>query len=473
MKSLRAKTRELRLRRSVRLQLTAWYGAAFAALLLGLGMLVYWLTSTNLRSDAENQLARRAIQLASTLNADESGINFQDGQVPGEIVLLYTNQGALLESSSPGYSSLTLPPWAATGAGSGTYRTVTLSDSRWLMYATSIAASERPSGAGTLIVGRSLEPSYDLLNQMVSIFVTLGPVVILLACVGGYFLAGRALAPVVAMTRTAQRIQAEGLGQRIGMEGRDDELGKLASTFDSMLAQLEVTFERERRFTSDAAHELRAPLAVIRAESSLALSKARSPKEYRRVLQVVDGESSRMGKLMGDLLTLARADVGKYHLLRKPVDLTTLCRQVTSQMQVTACEKEIRLTTGIEDRIKIMGDDAWLVQMVSNLLDNGIKYSHPGGLVKLTLTRKGENAVLAVEDKGIGMTVEQLAHIFDRFYRADKSRTRDGRTSGVGLGLAICEWIAVSHGGRIDVSSQLGAGSTFEVILPELKENRH
>lgn len=454
----------------MRLQLTAWYGAVFATLLASLGLLVYWLLSTNLRRDAESQLATRAVQLASTLNVDESGINFQESQLPGELALLYSSKGALLESSSRIYSPPVLPAWTSQGAGKGAYETVALPDGRWLMYAGPIAASEPSAsagaGAGTLIIGRSLEPIYELLNQTVSVFAMVGPIVLLLACVGGYFLAGRALAPVAAITRTAQRIQAEGLGRRIGMEGREDELGKLAATFDSMLARLEETFARERRFTSDAAHELRTPLAVIRAESSLALSKSRTPDEYRRVLQVVDGESSRMGKLMGDLLTLARADVGKYHLLRKAVDLTALCQKVAAQMEVLARDKQITLTTDIAEGIRTIGDDAWLMQMLNNLLDNGIKYTQSGGWVKLTLARKKDNVAIVVEDNGIGMTEEQLAHIFDRFYRADKARGRDNSASGSGLGLAICEWIAISHGMHIGATSQIGNGSAFEVVLP-------
>ncbi len=452
----------------MRLQLTAWYGVVFTVLLASLGLLVYWLLSTNLRRDIESQLATRADQLASTLDVDGSGTNFQDSQVPGEVVLLYNNKGALLESSSRSYSPPLLPTWTSQGAGKGAYETVALADGRWLMYVAPIAASESSAGTGarTLIIGRPLEPIYELLNQTVSVFAIVGPIVLLFACVGGYFLAGRALAPVAAITRTAQRIQAEGLGQRIGMEGRTDELGKLAATFDSMLARLEETFARERRFTSDAAHELRTPLAVIRAESSLALAKSRTPDEYRRVLQVVDGESSRMGKLMSDLLTLARADAGKYHLLRKAADLTSLCRKVAAQMEVLARDKQITLTMDIEEGVAITGDDAWLTQMLSNLLDNGIRYTQRGGWIKLTLARKNGNVAIVVEDNGIGMTGEQLAHIFDRFYRADKSRSRNDETSGTGLGLAICEWIAISHGGHIGATSQVGKGSVFEVILP-------
>lgn len=451
-------------------------------LLLVLGLFVYWLISTNLRRDAESQLKSRGGQIASTLNIDQGDqgrINFQDTQFAGELVLIYSDKGALLESAGAvgygrNFSPPSLPAWAYADNVQGVFNTVTLPDGRWLMYAQPLSEGEQSAGVGWLIVGRSLEPLYNLLNQTLYALALAGPLVILLACIGGYFMAGRALAPVSAITRTARRIKAEGLGSghanRIGMEGRRDELGELASTFDSMLVSLEESFKRERRFTADAAHELRTPLAVVQAETSLALSKPRRAAEYERVLSVVEGETGRMGKLVADLLTLARVDEGQYHIAREQVDLTSLCRTVTCRLSGIALEKGVILTSDIAEGISVMGDATWLEQMLLNLLDNGIKYTRHersgGGWVGLKLVRNVNQVEISVEDSGAGISADQLPHIFDRFYRADKSRSRDSGAPGTGLGLAICEWVAEPHGGHIEASSQKGKGARFVAYLP-------
>lgn len=498
------------LRRGVRLQITVWYGAALIALLVVLSLLVYWLLSNNLIRDAESQLVVQAAQIEATLNVDESGggINYQDTQTPGELALIYGDNGILLESSgnsngssnsqgSQNYRPANVPDWAKPNNEQngqngqnmrGIYNTVTLPGGRWLMYATTIASQGEGSTSsalgksGALIVGRSLEPIYGMLNETLSALALAGPLVILLACAGGYFVAGRALAPVAAITRAARRIQAEGLGRhrqssdkgkanRVGggMEGRHDELGELASTFDAMLERLEWAFARERRFTADAAHELRTPLAVVQAETSLALLGPRRVEEYKRVLTVVEGESARMGRLVTDLLTLARADEGQRQLAREPVDLSLLCHTALTQLATISSKKGLTMTGDIQPGVSALGDDAWLRQMLVNLVDNAIKYTPDGGCVLLKLESDLNTAIISVQDTGIGISEAQLPHIFDRFYRGDKARSRDSEASGVEIGLSICEWIARSHGGYIEASSQLGLGSHFSVYLPLIR----
>ena len=457
--------------RAIRLKLTAWYGLAFVMLLVTLGLFVYWMLSTNLRRDAEEQLSARAVQLTHNLDVEGNKINFDDSVLSGNLVLVYNDKEGLIGSNSSLYRPETLPPWAASDKGQGAYSTVTLKGKQWLMYAITLAPGELLRNGGRLVVGRSLEPIYEMLNQTLLALALAGPLVILLACAGGYFLAGRALAPVAAMTRTARRIQAEGLGSRIGMETQRDELGELAATLDAMFERLEESFARERRFTADAAHELRTPLAVLRAETSLALTKPRQVKEYKRVIGVVEEEAERMGKLVGDLLTLARADEGKHGLASKPVSLGPLCRGVVAQMSPLAASREIELSVQIESEATVMGDNQWLSQMLTNLVDNGIKYTSSRGWVNVTVRKKSGIAMIEVVDNGAGISIEQLPHVFDRFYRADKARSRDGRQAGFGLGLAICHWIVRSHGGYIEATSHVGEGTRFLVSLPELHDN--
>lgn len=458
--------RDWRLRRGVRLQLTAWYGLALVVLLVVLGLFVYWVLSTNLRGDTENQLALRATQIASTLDVEDGTINFGDSQPSGDLVLVYNSKGELIESNSSLYRPVSLPTWASPQNGPAAYATVTLSGEPWLMYATAIEPGEHSQGVGRLLIGRSLEPIDEMLNQTLLALALAGPLLIVLACAGGYFLAGRALAPVAAITRTARRIQAEGLGSRIGLGERHDELGELAATLDEMFGRLEETFARERRFTADAAHELRTPLAVVRAETSLALARPRRLEEYRRVIGVVEGEAERMGKLVGDLLTLARADEGKQSLESKLVSLAPLCHAVIAQMSPLAMSKGVELDAQIGAEPIVVGDGHWLSQMLTNLVDNGIKYTPTGGWVKVTLRMINGMALLGVEDNGIGIAKEQLPYIFDRFYRTDKARSRDAEATGFGLGLAICNWVVTAHGGHIQVESRVGQGTRFVVSLP-------
>ena len=456
--------------RSIRLQLTAWYGGVLIVLVAVLGGLIYGLLATNLQHDVERQLAARTAEIQATLNGDEDSPKFQDVAAPGELLLFYDMHDTLTASNNAPYGPLTLPAWARQAAGQGVYSAVTLPDGRWLLYAVTVPVGkeDHPADVGRLLVGRSLEPMNEMLQQTLSTFAVAGPLLVLFACLGGYFLAGRALAPVAAITQTAQRIRAEGLGQglRIGMPARHDELGELTATLDAMLTQLEAAFMRERRFTADAAHELRTPLAVVETETSIALTRPRSAQEYQRVLSVVEGETVRMGRLVTNLLALARADAGQHLLTWSPVRLDALCNTVANQMSSLAAENGITLTSQPAAEITVLGDDIWLTQMLVNLVDNAIKYTPPGGWVRIALAAAPAQAIIRVEDNGAGIAADQLQYIFERFYRADQARNRDDPAAGFGLGLAICNWVTHAHGGTLEVVSRLGHGSCFLIRLP-------
>jgi heavy metal sensor kinase len=454
--------------RSIRLQLTAWYGAVLIVLVAILGGLVYELLATNLRHEVERQLAARTAEIRTTIKGDEDNPKFQDMAGPGELLLFYDPGGALAASNNGPYGPAVVPAWAKQGGSQGAYSAITLPDGRWLLYAVAMADEDHPTQVSRLVVGRSLEPMYAMLQQTLSTFAVAGPLLVLFACIGGYFLAGRALAPVAAITHTAQRIRAEGLGPgtRIGMPVRHDELGELTATLDAMLTQLEAAFMRERRFTSDAAHELRTPLAVVQTETSIALARPRAPQEYRRVLSVVEGETARMGRLVTNLLVLARADAGQHLLTWNLVRLDELCNTVANQMAALAGERGITLTTRPAGEMTVLGDEIWLTQMLVNFVDNAIKYTPPGGRVRIELTAAPAQAIIRVEDNGAGIAADELPYIFDRFYRADPARNRDDPAAGFGLGLAICNWVAHAHGGTLEVVSRLDQGTCFLIRLP-------
>jgi heavy metal sensor kinase len=317
--------------------------------------------------------------------------------------------------------------------------------------------------SAAIAVGRSTTDIDESLAGLIRTLVIAGPLTLVLAGAGGIFLAQRALKPVDQITRTAHEIEESDLSRRIPVQSKD-ELGRLAATLNKMIERLEKAFKRQKQFTSDASHELRTPLAVIQAESTLALSKERTADEYKQSLEIVSNESMLMAKVIDQLLTLARADSGKEQLSFEEIDLSELLAGVAANAEILCRDEGLEFRSDLMDNILVSGDRAKLRELFLNLLDNAIRYSPDGGKISLTLRRVKEMAVISIADTGIGISEEDIPHIFERFYRVDKARSRV--ENGAGLGLAICKYIAEIHGGRIEVISRLGEGSTFSVWLP-------
>jgi signal transduction histidine kinase len=282
------------------------------------------------------------------------------------------------------------------------------------------------------------------------------------AAIIGWFLARRAMRPVDRMTRTARAIgHSADLSSRLPELKQRDELGRLATTFNEVLERLEGSVAVQRRFLADASHELRTPLATIRTNVEALLRGAvDDPAARDESLRAIARETDRTGRLVADLLALAHADAGQ-PLARRPVELDALLLDVYHQERRLASGVELRL--GDLEPVEVEGDEDRLKQLLLNLVDNALRYASPGGSVTLDLVRNGASAVLRVRDTGPGIPPEHLPHIFDRFYRVDQPRSR--QRGGTGLGLAICKWVAEAHGGRIEVASQVGLGSTFTVTL--------
>ena len=346
---------------------------------------------------------------------------------------------------------------------------------------------------GVLVLGRPIDPEGQLPRLAFTLGISsLG--VLALVLFGGYWLAGRALSPVRTITRTARGISETGLHQRLHL-GTQDELGELADTFDAMLDRLQAAFDRQRQFTADASHELRTPLTIVGLEADHALERRRSGEEYERALRVIKSENEYMTQLVNDLLTLARMDAGQTQLKLEPLDISNVALDVVERLSGLARWNHVELVTGDLPEIIIQGDRQYLSQMLTNLVENAIKYaasaSQPASVqaqpgdpppgpsghhvwVDTGCTEpKGDQpyAWVRVSDDGPGIPEEDLPHLFDRFYRVDKARERsgsDGEKSpeGSGLGLSIVNWIAGAHHGKVLVQSQLGQGATFEVRLP-------
>jgi heavy metal sensor kinase len=288
------------------------------------------------------------------------------------------------------------------------------------------------------------------------------PFALLLAGGGGWILAGRALEPVDRITRMARSITATDLSQRINLN-RQDELGRLAGTFDEMIARLERAFQEQRQLAADVSHELRSPLTILEAQASLALRRSRTSEEYQQVLISVQEEVERMSVMVNQLLLLARAEAGEEPVNLEPTSLSLIAQTVVDGMRPLADDKGVALTLRANPAVWVQGDAARLRQLLLNLIDNALNHTPMGGRIEVTVGRNREGAFVAVEDTGEGIAPEDLPHIFQRFYRSDRARRRG--TGNSGLGLAIVRWIVEAHGGQISVSSTPGEGASFVVSL--------
>jgi heavy metal sensor kinase len=311
-------------------------------------------------------------------------------------------------------------------------------------------------------VARSLEDTKDTLERLLTTLLIGVPGLVAAAAAGGYLLAARALAPIDRIIQTARRISAEDLSARLDLPMVDDEVGRLAVTFDEMLARLERSFRRERQFTTDASHELRTPLSAMQAILGTVRARRRTPAEYDRALADLAEEADRLQSLTEDLLRLARGDARDPRSL-EAVEMSTLLADLCDSMRAPAQAKGLSLTCRVPEGLTILGDRDDLIRLFGNLLQNAVKYTESGAIEVSGQAAADGTVSIHVADSGGGIASEHLPRIFDRFYRIDPSRA----SPGAGLGLAIAQEIARSHGGRIEVSSQIGQGTHFAVTLPE------
>ncbi|MFN8526874.1 MAG: heavy metal sensor histidine kinase [Chloroflexota bacterium] len=342
-------------------------------------------------------------------------------------------------------------------------RTITMSDGvTWRVLTVPLFRAD--GHVATVQAGRSEESRQTALRELLVLLIIGIPTTLLLAIAIGVFMASRALNPIVRISQTAAQIGALDLSRRLGMAERHDEVGLLAHTFDAMLDRLEAAFQRQRQFTADASHELRTPLALLISRADVALEHPRDLEAYRAALEAIRGDTRRMSQLLNDLLTLARADSGQVALHREPLDLSDLATAVVLSMSGLAATRRVRLAVEAVPGVVVDADQTRLTQLLLNLVDNGLKFTPPGGTVTVSVRRQNECARLEVMDTGVGIGNEHLHRIFERFYRVDPARSRaDG---GTGLGLSICRWIVEAHGGTISVVSTPSHGATFSVRLP-------
>jgi heavy metal sensor kinase len=455
----------------IRLRLTLWYVILLAIILAVFIAGVYLILRQYLYQNLDESMLARANALLEVMQYDGDRLFLPSevsgrGQSPGEdFVRLFDASG----NPNDNTAALRQVPADAevvanTLRGESITRRVKIGEDDDLMRVITLPIIRDREIVGVLEVGQSEEDVADTLTSLLQIMILAYPLALLAASFSGMFLAGRALSPIDNITRAARQISAEDLHQRLNLRLPDDEVGRLARTFDEMIARLDDAFQRQRQFTADASHELRTPLTIIKGQIEVSLQRDREPEAYRQVLQAINEEVDRLIRLTSSLLTLTRADAGQIPLKFEDVDVVEVMTGVFEEIRPNAMEKGIECELDPGPPVTIQGDQDLLLQLMLNLSDNAVRYTPSGGQVTLGWRVNNDQVRLWVQDTGIGISQEHLPYLFDRFYRVDKARSR--AEGGVGLGLAISRWIAEAHRGSIYVESAPGKGSTFTVLLP-------
>lgn len=451
---------------SLRLRLVIWYVALLGLLLFFFGGILYLRIDTGLHENLDDNLRNRADLLTAAIT---SGTPQTLPSTPDPILNRYQREQFLRLYDAAG--NLTSDETAAIGPVPPLPNDVAAAQHGATTIVSTLAAGThlrvltRPllaPASGVMQVGLSEEDLRETERSLFAAMATLAPVILLLAGGGGIFLAGRALSPVDRMTRAAQTIEATDLHRRLPEPAGRDEIGRLARTFNAMIARLEGAFARQQQFTADASHELRTPVTVIQSEIDVTLARPRTAEEYQETLISIQEEITHLNGLMADLLLLARSDEAM-PLSTADTNLSSIITEVCTHLGPLAKARQQHLTVETAS-IQVHGVANDLTRLARNLIENALRYTQEGGIITVALERRGDTAMLTVSDTGPGIAPSALPHLFDRFYRADTSRNR--AAGGTGLGLAIAQAIAHRHGGTISVTSTLGQGATFTVILP-------
>lgn len=463
---------------TIRWRLTLWYGATMAICFAVFGITVYVLTSRSQLSRIDFELSEELHELQhdvmTVLNRDEvlNELRAEFGNHPDyEFEILQADGSVFFQSQRLQGGSLRQPLLEVGADAASGARLLELPNLG--RYRVKAQLAESPHGRLLMSVAIPLESVDKAQRTLWNILWLAGPLALLIAMVGGYGLARRALSPVDRMTALAEQITAQRLDQRLSASTVEDELSRLARTLNAMMDRLQRSFSEMRRFTADAAHELRTPISLLRTQLDVALRSNRSPEEYRKVLLSLREDVAQFGHLASQLLELSREDAGVNESSFTVVAVRDVLLAAVNELRFVAEQKSQSLNVGSLDTAFVLGDVDRLKRLFVNLLDNAIKFTPPNGHIGVSLTiasnddvsANPKSTIITVQDTGCGIAPEHLPHIFDRFYRADLSR---GVTNGTGLGLAICQAIVTAHHGKLTVNSTLGQGTAVEVSLPTM-----
>ncbi len=441
---------------SIRWRLQAWHGVLLTAVVAGFGFTAHRLARAERLRIIDEELQTRAAQLSilpPSIAGNESRLPASVASLFGDTFyfVVWKPDGAVQASSGFVPADLTVPPHTP---GQQTHGLRTRGTRREFYRFTQ---SNR-----CFLVGRPIDAELAALRRLAWYLTGVGAAVLAFGLLVGWWLATRALKPIAAISAAAETIAAGNLAQRISTAGSDDELNRLARVLNSTFARLETAFAQQARFTADAAHELRTPVAVILTHVQNALASDNLTDEHREAFQACQRAAQRMRRLIESLLKLARLDAGQEPMKRESFDLSQLTHDCVELVRPLANARGIALHCDLPTA-PCTGDADLLAEVITNLLTNAIEYNRDHGEVRITARRANANVLLSVTDTGPGISAEDIPHIFERFYRADPSRTQT--RDHTGLGLAISKAIVEAHGGTIEVASQPGAGATFTVRL--------
>jgi two-component system, OmpR family, heavy metal sensor histidine kinase CusS len=453
---------------NLRFRLVAWY-----SLLAGLSMLVsdgllYFEFRQLLLAQVDSSLEVTAIQALKNLDDEVDGLEFDprpDAPIltsllndAGVEIYLLSQDGTVKERFG---ETLILSAKQDVDPG---FKTLSTPSGRWRTYTQDISTRNgRPPG--WLTVARSLQPVDSTLSNVFHRHLFKLPFLLGMVGLGGLFLANRALKPIGQIARMTRQVRINGdLSQRIHYQGTtDDELARLATMFDEMLDSLQANFEQQKRFTADASHELRTPLTTLKGRLQVALSQPRSHETYVHTLRAIEHEVDRLIRLSTDLLLLSRLEQHHQNVDYESVDLSDLLLAIAAQIKPLANLKHLQFQTHIAPDLRVSASPDHLIRLFLNLLDNAVKYTPAQGAVVLEAGTQDGTVFVSVSDNGIGVSPDHLPHLFERFYRVEKSRSRS--MGGTGLGLAIAQEIVYHHDGSISVDSQPACGTTFTVTF--------
>lgn len=458
--------------RSIGFRLAAWYFLVFAC---GLGVFsvaawfamqasIYHAVDDELRDRVRGVERFMTLQIAS-LSVPEIRDEFREHSVlgpGGDLFQVCDQDGQWLYRSVP-LENNNVPIAAPGTLTAPRFETVRVQGHSLRFYSARIVVNGRPY---TVEVATPMHEAFEALDRFRLLLLFATPLLLIVASAGGYWLSRRALAPVDEISHAAQRISIENLTDRLPVKATGDQLQRLSETLNAMFSRLEASVRRIKQFTADASHELRAPVSLIRTTAEVALQKRdRTAEEYLEALEEIQEESERTSQVIDSLMLLARADSGKENLECSPVDARAVVSGATEQGERLARNCGLEFDESLPGTaVPILADFDALRRALLILIDNAVKYTPKGGSVKVKLETNHGVAIASVSDTGIGIAKPDLAHIFDRFWRADRARSRE--QGGAGLGLSIAKWIVEMHRGSIDVESEPGKGSTFHLRVP-------
>ncbi len=438
---------------SIKLKITLLYGGLMTLLTCIILAILIALSNREMLSSASTNLKEEVLNTFDSMSYQDGRL-FVDKEITeiqdGVYRSVYSEDGIFLAGRIP-YEFQT-----NRALSDGQLVLENSDGERWYIYDVKMSIQ----GYGEVYVRgiASVESADSTTRVIMRISLFLLPVLVLMTAILCYSFTKRLLAPVARITRTAGEIsKGADLSKRIGLGEGSDEIHMLANTFDNMLEQLQSSFERERRFSSDASHELRTPIAVILSQCEAALEREGLDEVEREEFQVIYRQAGKMSRLVGQLLLLSKGERDQQALNLEMISLSDIFQMVAEEQEELAQGREIRILTEIQPSIEMKADETLMMRMMMNLVSNGISYGRPGGYVKISLHKDGDQIYGEVEDDGIGMTEEVLSHIWERFYQADPSRSTDS----AGLGLPMVRWIVQVHKGRIWVESEPGKGSKF------------